>query len=224
MKTTQTNKTAKVKATKTKTTNLIVIDASASMQSKVDEVKGGLKQLLGDIKRDATRDKKKVDTTTIVLDFSSGGDIRVLINSNDSTLLTEDIANNYSTRGMTALYDAIGKGFSLIPANQDSVFVTIITDGVENDSKEVKVEDVKKLISNAKDKKWAVTFMGTTEQAATAAQSWGISKGNTMTYDNTIAGTKKALNKMSSARQSYMSVNSTRSAGQTVTMDNLMED
>ena len=42
-------KAAAKKVTKKKITNLIIIDASGSMADKLDEVKGGLKQLFSDI-------------------------------------------------------------------------------------------------------------------------------------------------------------------------------
>ena len=200
-----TTKTAKKAAPRKKKaiTNLIIIDASGSMSSKKDEVVGGLKELLSQIRKDMEKDKNKVNMTNIIVDFSSSGDFRVLVNSSSAADLQDSIAENYTTRGMTALNDAIGKGFRLVDKNQYGVFVNIITDGLENDSKEFTGADIKKVIDEAKGKSWAVTFMGTTESSVAHAQSLGISRGNTMTFADNSAGVKMSMRKTMAARSMY---------------------
>ena len=99
--------------------NLIIIDASASMISKIDEVKSGLKQLFSSIRHDALTSKQR----TIVCDFSGAGDFRVLTNVK-GTDLSDDIADKYGIRDRTALYDSIYKGINEIPKkNYDGVFI-----------------------------------------------------------------------------------------------------
>jgi len=191
---------------KTQLTNLIIVDASGSMGSKVDEVIGGLKQLFTQIEEDAIKDKKTVTSSTIVVDFSSSGDFRTLITSPDSLSLDHKLAENYSTRGMTALYDAISKGFSLVKGKQDSVFVNIITDGQENDSKEINGDVLKKLITKKKADNWVITFMGTTEQAVNSAVSMGVSLGNTMTFADSAAGVHISMDKLSKVRSCHYSM------------------
>jgi Mg-chelatase subunit ChlD len=208
---------------KTKLTNLIIIDASSSMRSKKDEVIGGLKQLLNQIKEDANKDKKSVSTSTIVVDFSSAGDFKVLVNSNNSEDLSEKLAEGYSTRGMTALFDAIGKGFNLVDKNQDSVFVNIITDGAENDSKEFTKDLIKKLITEARTKNWVITFMGTTEQSIDQAESYGISRGNTVTFMDSAKGVGMAINKLSAVRKTYYAAVTTDGLSNEQ-LDNLMQE
>lgn len=189
-----------------KSTNLIIIDASGSMQTKESEVKGGLKQLLTDIKNDALNDKK-AEISTIVVDFSSGGDFQVLVNTKDSKDLDVTLGENYSTRGMTALYDAIGKGFQLA-GDEKNVFVTIITDGQENDSKEFDSTAVTKLMDKHKKKGWALTFMGTTETAIQQAKSWGIAAGNTMVFADSTRGVTASLTATANARKAYYNMTS----------------
>lgn len=209
-----------------KLTNLIIIDASGSMDDKIDEVKGGLKQLFSQIKTDAQKDKKKVKTTTIVLDFSGHGDSNVIVHSTDSSLLTEDVADRYKTRGMTALLDAIGKGFSLVPSKQLSVFVSIITDGLENDSKEFTKDQIKDLIQSKRKENWVITFMGTTEEAIQEARSIGISAGNTMSFTNSGDGMKTAGSTITSARAMFYSSNTAEAGSLTkeIDMDNLLNE
>ena len=195
-------------ATKKKTTklaNLIIVDASGSMGDKVDEVKGGLKQLIEQISTDAKKDKKTTLSTTIITDFSSSSDFNILVQSKDSLDLDPSLADNYRPRAATALYDAIAKTFSLLKDKHDSVFVNIITDGYENDSKEMNRETLKALIESKKKENWVITFMCTTEQAMYDAQSLGISIGNTMTFANSAKGVKKSLSKLSKVRSAHYS-------------------
>lgn len=218
-------------AKKTKLTNLIIVDASGSMRPKQDEVVGGLKELFKKIKADAIKDKKVITPTTIVVDFSSSGDFNVLVNSSDSKELTDKVAESYSTRGMTALYDAIGKGFNLVGKDQEAVFVNIITDGAENDSKEFNGKLIKDLIKDARSKSWAIVFMGTTEDSINQATHLGIPIGSTLSFANTAGGTKKALKKMNDVRSYYnMTVSSMSkdmdfsSQRSSINTDNLIED
>jgi hypothetical protein len=102
--------------------------------------------------------------------------------------LKDNVAESYSTRGMTALYDAMGLSFKLIPEDQDGVFITIITDGEENDSKEFKYEDIKTLITDSRSKNWVISFMGTTEESIKNAVDLGVSKGNTVQFANNTDG------------------------------------
>lgn len=200
--------------------NLILIDASGSMGSKANEVIGGLKQLFSDIKNN-----KRVNHHTIVCDFSGAGDFRVLANVQDKDNLDNSIAEKYSTRGMTALYDAIGNAFSMVPKNVDGVFVSIITDGEENDSKEFKAKDIEKLITKGKNKNWGITFMGTSKEAVLQARELGISAGNTIMYADSERGLSSANKARSSAFVSYTAAMSgSDNTSISTSVNNLFED
>ena len=175
-----------------KITNLIIVDASSSMNSKTEEVRDGLKDLLKDIRKDMKENKGEAKIRTIVTQFASAGSFKVLLDTSKRRKITYESAENYRPSGMTALYDAIGQGFDLVGKKQDGVFVSILTDGDENDSKEFTQNDVKKLFKKAKKKEWGLTFMGTTEGAIQSAISLGISRGNTFTYADSKAGTRSA--------------------------------
>ena len=172
---------------KKQASNLIIIDASGSMGDKVAEVKGSLKQLFRGIRED--QDKyPNVTSSTIVVDFSGAGDFRVLANVSDAAELTDAMAEAYETRGMTALNDAIGRSFQLVPVSADQVIVNILTDGMENDSKEFDFQKTKALIEKKRELGWIISFMGTSEQSIEHAVKIGISISNTVKWDNTGEG------------------------------------
>jgi len=185
--------------------NFILVDASGSMGSKKTEVIGGLKLLFDQIKQDAK--KKKASIRTIVVDFSGTKDYRVLVDTTAPEKdLTNEVAESYEVRGFTALYDAIGTAFSTIKEEKfDGAFISILTDGEENDSKEYDYYAIREVISEAREKKWAITFMGTSEAEIDAAKKLGVSAANTILYSNSKVGTASAFKQMGNTRGLYVS-------------------
>jgi len=182
--------------------NLLIVDASGSMSSKVEEVSGGINQIFSDLKDD---DKKQegVKNRITVVDFSSHGDYNILydnVKPKDLKLLKE---GDYKPRSMTALYDAIGKAFDSIKAKADGVLVTIFTDGMENDSKEFKADTIKQLIKQKDKEGWTITFMGTTKEAMLQAQSIGIHSDRMLHYKDSKQGTAQAFHRFRNARKKY---------------------
>jgi len=54
---------------------------------------------------------------------------------------------------------------------------------------EFKLADIRKLIkAKRKKEKWAITFMGTTDEALAEASTWGIAKSNMMQYSDNANG------------------------------------
>lgn len=205
-----------------KITNLIIIDASGSMGPKAEEIRGGLRLLFQEIKADADLGESKI--RTIVTQFSSPGHFTELVNSKKAKKLTDELANAYKPQGMTALFDAIGQGFQLVPEGQDSVLVTIMTDGDENSSQEYTRETITKLIKEKREGKtpWTITFMGTTEQAMKEAKSWGVSSGNSLQLRNTAKGFDKGMRSYQKMRKSHYESSMGRARG--ASMDDLAKD
>lgn len=178
--------------------NLIILDASGSMTDKASEVRHGLVNLFQDI-----RSNDKLKNRTIVCDFSSAGDFNVQIDTRKPGKLTKEVAERYQTRGMTALYDAIGKAFNIVDKKYDGVFVNIMTDGLENNSVEFGLKEVRSLIEKKRKKGWAITFMGTTEEALHEARSMGVPSLNTYKYEDAVEGARLASSVRNKARKTY---------------------
>jgi hypothetical protein len=206
-----------------KVTNLILIDASGSMYSKEEDVKGGIRTLLEEIKDDMKRDKD-VKTNTIICQFEGPGFFKVLLNTSKRKDIDLSIADNYRAGGSTALFDAIGEGFSLVQDNQDGVFVSILTDGEENSSREYTQKAIKKMLKNAKKKKWGITFMGTTEDAVKSAQSWGVSASNTFQFADSGEGVTMSNNARGMARNTYYTSVLASASMDDIQIDNLIEE
>ena len=139
-----------------------------------------------------------------MFDFASSRDFNVVINTKDTKELTDEIADSLTTRGLTALYDAIGISFNLVKDKYDGVFVSILTDCLENDSNEFTLADIKSLIESKRKLGWAIVFSGTSEAALEEARKMGMSMGNTVKYADNAEGVKLSASTRSAARGSYI--------------------
>jgi hypothetical protein len=115
----------------------------------------------------------------------------------------------YFVRGSTALLDAIGKTIAKEKAIQDTlgknekadkVLFVIITDGLENASKEYNSSTVKKLIETQKEKYgWEFLFLGANIDAIETANTIGISAERAVNYKSDSIGTKKNYDTLNKA-------------------------
>lgn len=117
----------------------------------------------------------------------------------------------YVPRGMTPLNDAIGKTVAKIDAETrregENVALVILTDGLENASKEFSKDAVKKLLEGRqKDKNWLVIYLGANQDAFAEGAARGMAAASTMTFD-----TKNLNATMKAATRSTMSYAATGS-------------
>ena len=107
-------------------------------------------------------------------------------------------------RGMTAMYDAIGKTINELETDRDVVCV-IITDGCENASREYTGEAIKKIIPEMEKKGWKFLFLGANQDAVTTGGSMGINSQNSMTYGANTRGVSASFGSTSKNIKSYRS-------------------
>jgi len=176
-----------------------IIDRSGSMLSIRDEVIGGFNNFI--------RDQKKVEgkATMTLVQF----DDEYLVNYEFIDIQNVADLNNetYVPRGMTAMYDAIGKtivntGIALSNMDENNrpekVIVIIQTDGYENASQEYTSEVIKKMIKEQEEKyNWTFTFLGANINAKETANNIGINRKMSMTFAANSVGTSSAYNSVS---------------------------
>lgn len=113
---------------------------------------------------------------------------------------------NYEPRGTTALLDAIGRAvkdlgddLNLTPEENrpGKVIVVIMTDGIENASKNYTRKRISDLITHQRDVyKWEFIFLGANMDAIQEAGDLGIARNAAMTYTASAAGTQRAYQAM----------------------------
>jgi hypothetical protein len=226
-------KTAKTKVsskpvTKSNYTHVIaILDRSGSMSGVRDAAIGGFNEFL----KKQKELKEKATMSVILFDdeytpLYNGKEIAI----NDVQDLNEQ---TFVPRGMTALYDAIGKTIKSYNAKlqtlkdsekPDKVLCIIVTDGHENASREFTTAyAIRTLISDMKTKDWEFIFLCSTEDTLTTGVNLGVSAGNTFKFATGAAAAAGVYSKISSATSKFRGM-SKFDANYSATTNSLLED
>lgn len=168
----------------------LIVDRSGSMSGIAQDMNGGIRQLLKD--QDAEPGRLLVDVCT----FDNVSEF-VFTDAPAATVQDVDLV---VPRGSTALNDAIGQminrlgnKFKVMPEEKrpSKVVVVIVTDGMENASREFTADQVKAMVEQQTGE-WGWTFMylaANVDAFATGA-GYGFGAGQTIAYAGTPGGTQ----------------------------------
>ena len=140
----------------------ILLDRTGSMEpiwtealSSVNAYADGLASLDGGPRVDA-------DITLAAFDAQEGLQFDVLRKDIDASEWRDVTSKEISPRGMTPLYDAIGRMVSLAEKDKpEKAIIVIMTDGEENSSQEMTKASAKAALDRIRAKGWEVVFLGT---------------------------------------------------------------
>ena len=110
----------------------------------------------------------------------------------------------------TPLYDAIGKTIKATQERIDkrktkpAVLFVIMTDGLENASKEYTQGGIFKLIEEKTKDGWTFVFLGANQDSYVVAQSMGIPVRNAANFVPTGAGVAKGMSVMGASTSNYL--------------------
>lgn len=183
----------------TKVFNLIILDESGSMECIKKQALSGLNETLQTIRKAQEKYPEQKQLVSIV-PFESDN-IRLLRDKEPISMVKDLKPEEYNPGTCTPLYDAIGYGISSIKYavdDDDTVLVTIITDGYENDSKEYNGRSIAELIKHMKVQGWMFTYIGANQDAVEVAKSMNIH--NALNFDQDVEGTKKMFAKENQCR------------------------
>ena len=132
--------------------NVIILDESGSMSSIYKETLASMNEVLSGIRKNQEEFPEQRHYVTIVT-FEGDGMKGVKTRRDRVSIDTVKpfSTEDYNPGGCTPLYDAIGKTLHETEAQtteEDTVLVTIITDGMENSSREYNVNIIKNSIIN----------------------------------------------------------------------------
>ncbi|OLS36774.1 vWA domain-containing protein [Bacillus sp. MRMR6] len=177
---------------------IFLLDRSGSMGGLESDTIGGFN---GFIDR-----QRQLEGKTIVTAVLFDDDYEILWNGIDAAsarLTSED----YFVRGCTALLDAVGRtimdvGSRLSRTREEErpgkVIFVITTDGMENASKEFTYKKVKELIKHQQENyNWEFLFLGANIDSAKEADSIGIDRNNSYSFEATNAGVEEMYFKLS---------------------------
>ena len=170
---------------------VFILDRSGSMYGLEKDTIGGFNSMLGKQKNQ----DGDAFVTTVLFDH----EYKIVHDRLAVNEVPEMTANDYQVRGSTALIDAIGKTIRHI-ANihkyarkedvpENTIFV-IITDGMENASREFTSDKVKTMVEHEKQKYgWEFIFLGANIDAVETAKHFGIESNRAVNYNCDSQGT-----------------------------------
>ena len=172
---------------------VFILDRSGSMENLVSDTIGGYNSLIEKQKNEPG----EAAVTTVLFD-----DQYDVVCDNADIQKVDPMTNEvYFARGMTALLDAIGKTINTIDARHktavdsavpDKTVVVIMTDGMENASREYSYRAIKELIERKqKESGWEFLFMGANIDAIGTAGKMGISPNRAANYHADSVGTAR---------------------------------
>ncbi len=174
-----------------RTEMIFIMDRSGSMKNLVADTIGGYNSM---IERQKTEDGPAT-VTTVLFDHQ----YEVPIDNADIKSVPPLTEKEYYARGTTALLDAIGMTIQHIAARQATeentntprkTVIVIITDGMENASREYSLATVKDMVERQKrDFGWEFVFMGANIDAISVAGGMGIDASHAANYHADGLGT-----------------------------------
>lgn len=157
--------------------NLIILDASGSMETIYTQALSGVNETLATI-RMAQEEHPELKQYVSLASFSAGSHFLNRIYSGIPIAEARNITReDYPLLGCTALYDAMGTCISELQqkvTHSDRVLVTIITDGYENASHTWSGEMIKSLVQELRHMGWTFTYIGADQDVEKVAGEIGI--------------------------------------------------
>lgn len=176
-----------------------VIDRSGSMEAIASDAVGGFNAFL----REQQKDKSEARLTLVLFDH----EYHVLYESADVQKVSPLNSETYVPRGTTALLDAIGRtiidlGSRLANTPEDKraakVIVAILTDGLENASRDFSNAKIAEMIEHQRTKYgWEFIFLAANQDAIASAAKLSIRAQDAMNFTASPQGTQVAYAKMS---------------------------
>jgi len=187
---------------------VFILDRSGSMSPVIDESIEGFNSMVEKQKLEPGR----ANVSLAIFDneynlIYDGENINNIDKLNNST---------FFARGLTALLDAVGKtintvGQRLSSINEEyrpsKVIVAIMTDGLENSSREFSRDKIKEMVETQTDKfKWEFIFLGANMDAIGEGNAIGVKRS--FNYSGGVGGQSVATQGLSDAVASYRSTGS----------------
>jgi hypothetical protein len=168
---------------------VFILDRSGSMGGLESDTIGGYNSMLKKQKEQGSQ----VNVTTVLFDDR----VEFVHDRFPIDVIEPLTAEDYYVRGCTALMDAVGIAIEKTSDIQrrlpytykaGRVIFVIITDGLENSSKEFTHKRVKTLIEEKKAAGWEFLYLGANIDAGEEAEKIGIGRNRSVTYENDHEG------------------------------------
>lgn len=190
--------------------NLIILDESGSMFRLRESTLSGVNEVIGTIRKaqETLGDKQQHYLSLVTFDGNgdSEKDIRTLLDA----VAIQQVAEftNYHPDGCTPLYDAMGFSLThlrdLIKDDENATaVVTVVTDGLENASREYRASQIRTLVEQLKEEGWTFSYMGSAHDVKEVTDLLSID--NVMEFSHDEEGSKHSWNRDSASKMAMYS-------------------
>jgi len=159
----------------------LVLDRSGSMQAVREDALGGVNSYIQTAKE--TRDLYEARFSMITFSSESVDIIR----KNEIMETVKPVSvDEYRCAGWTPLFDAVGRGIGILDEALENkpgkAILVVMTDGMENASREFSHEKITELIKTRQERGWLVTFLGEGLDVAKQGVAMGAMAANVAAY------------------------------------------
>ena len=163
-----------------------LLDRSGSMTSVAEDVIGGFNHFL------AEQAARTGECRMTVVQFDSEDPFEVIADGKKPGDVPELNDSVYQPRGLTPLYDAMGKLIERADKRiarrakaekpAEDQLVVVFTDGLENDSRRYDRPGVFELVKKRQDEDWTFVFLGANQDSYIEGGKIGLDDGNVQNY------------------------------------------
>lgn len=212
------------KKNKIKHVTCFILDKSGSMEGIRDQVISGFQEYINTL-------KKKTPNALFYLTLFDSDSIERPYEGEQIKNVEPLTKNTYKPFAMTPLYDSVVSTvkrmeMQVSDLKNTAVSVVIMTDGMENDSREYTERDMQDTVKRLTKKgNWTFAYMGANQDAWATARKLGISMGNTIQWESTIKGSMDAYRNLADASVFYASAMQTNAnAGKSLSTEDFFSD
>lgn len=189
--------------------NLIIVDESGSMSHLREATLSGINETINTIRSAQEEFAETQEHRLTLVTFDSGAnrpDVRTMIDNQPIAEVRE--FSDYMPHGCTPLYDAMGQSLTKLhdcikDDDNASAVVTVLTDGLENASREWNARSLRLLIEQLKEEGWSFSYMGSAHNVKEVTDLLSIDNVVEFAHDQRGAGNTWEREK--SSRRAYYS-------------------
>ena len=188
--------------------NLIIVDESGSMRGLEQVTISGISETIATIKKaqEDFADKQQHFLTLVCFDERRGNVPPVRTHIDAMPISEVQDFHDYRPNGCTPLFDAMGQSLTKLHERikddeNATAVVTVITDGLENASREWSGEALRKLIERLKEEGWTFSYMGSCHDVVEVTMNLSID--HVMQFDHNDLGASNTWHRDSSSKRSF---------------------